>query len=404
MTPTSRGPTAEFVALAASLTALVALAIDAMLPAVGTIAADLGATSPNSRQYVLFALFAGLGVGQLFYGPLSDRIGRKPAILVGLAIFAIGTVLCLFAPDFRWLIVGRVIEGFGAAGPRIVSTAMVRDRQSGAAMARTMSLIMSIFILVPIVAPALGQLALLFASWRALFWGLLVIAVVLGAWTWLRQPETLPRERRASVGMGALAQAARAVVSNRVTAGYTLATGLIFGALMAYLGSAQQVFGEQYGKGAMFPLYFGVLAAAIGLASVVNARLVMRYGMRALTRLAVRFYVGLTLAFLALCVLGDGHPPLWLFMGYMFPAFFCKGILFGNFNALAMEPMGRQAGMAASIIGTATSIVSIVCGGLIGQQYDGTLLPLVIGFAAIGVSVMTVIELTEARRPAAAGA
>ncbi len=389
---------AEFIALVALLTAMVAMSIDTMLPALGTIATELGARQENSRQYVLTALFAGLCIGQLLYGPLSDSIGRKPAIMAGLAIYGVGTVLCAFAANFETMLIGRAVQGFGASGPRIVSMAMVRDRQAGAGMAKVMSLVMSIFILVPIIAPAIGQLVLLVASWRAIFYGLLVIAAITGLWLTLRQPETLSLENRAPMRIGALARAAASVVTTPVTIGYTLAAGFVFGAFVTYLGTSQQIFSVQYGQGNLFALYFGSLAVAIGLASILNSRLVMRFGMRTLSKLALRSSVLLSLIFFVYCVIVGGHPPLAVFMIYMFANFFCNGILFGNYNALAMEPMGEIAGMAASIIGTITTFVSLVTGTLIGQIYDGTLIPLVGGFAGLGLAALISSELAEARK------
>jgi DHA1 family bicyclomycin/chloramphenicol resistance-like MFS transporter len=389
---------AEFVALVALLTAMVAMSIDTMLPALGTIATDLGAVNPNSRQYVLTTVFAGLCAGQLLYGPLSDSIGRKPAILAGLIMYATGALLCLFAPNFQIMLAGRIIQGFGAAGPRIVSIAMVRDRQAGAAMARVMSLVMSIFILVPIVAPSVGQVILLFANWRAIFGGFLLIAGIAGLWLWLRQPETLVPERRSPMRLVSLAAAARAVVATPVTIGYSLAAGFIFGSFVSYLGMSQQIFAEQYGQGTLFPVYFGLLAIGIGIAAAVNARLVGRFGMRSLSKWALRASVALSLAFLVLATAASGHPPLFAFVTYMFANFFCCGILFGNYNALAMEPMGAIAGMAASIVGSLTSLVSLVLGTAIGQLYDGTVIPMIGGFAGLGIAALIVTEIAERHR------
>jgi DHA1 family bicyclomycin/chloramphenicol resistance-like MFS transporter len=385
-------PPAEFVALIALLTSLVALSIDAMLPALGTIATDLGAGDPNARQFVVLLFFLGLGGGQLLFGPLSDRIGRKPAILAGLAIYSLGALLCLTASSFAMLLAGRAIQGVGASGPRIAAMAMVRDGQAGAAMARVMSLVMSVFIIVPVIAPALGQAVLLVASWRMIFLIFLVIALIAAVWLWLRQAETLPVERRRPLTVASLAGAAREVLTHRVSMGYTLAAGCLFGAMVGYLGSSQQVFGELYGQGDLFALWFAVVAGAMGLASATNARLVMRLGMHRLVRLALRTLILLAMAFLALCLLTGGRPPFPVFIVYMLFAFFCKGMLFGNLNALAMEPMGRIAGMAASVIGSFTSLIAVGVGGLIAQRYDGTLTPLVAGFVGCGLVALLAAE------------
>jgi DHA1 family bicyclomycin/chloramphenicol resistance-like MFS transporter len=263
-------------------------------------------------------------------------------------------------------------------------------------MARVMSLVMSIFIFVPIVAPSIGQLVLFVASWRAIFVGFLAIAVLAGLWLHVRQAETLLPARRRPMRVAALVRAAVTVVTHPITMGYTLATGFIFGAFVSYLGMSQQIFAEQYDQGKLFAVYFGVLAVAIGLASIVNARLVLRFGMRNLTKLALRSAVVFSVVFLAYCFSTDGHPPLWTFMIYMFATFFFNGILFGNYNAMAMEPMGAIAGMAASVIGTLTSLVALVSGAIIAQLYDGTLMPLVGGFAVLGLGALCATESAEA--------
>lgn len=381
-------PSLEFVALVALLTALVALSIDTMLPALGQIADDLGADADNARQFVVLALFAGLGVGQLLYGPLSDRIGRKPAILTGLAIFGAGSLLCHFASDYTLLLLGRAIQGFGAAGPRIVAVAMVRDGRAGRAMARVMSLVASVFIIVPMAAPALGQAVLRFTGWRTIFLGFFAVAVIAAVWLIVRQPETLPAARRRAIGMRALAEAAAQVLGHRVSLGFTLAAGGVLGAMIGYIGTAQQVFVEQYDQGALLALWFAVIAGAMGAASLLNARLVMRWGMRRLVAVALWGFVTLAAGLLGVSLSSGGHPPLAVYVAVMIPMFCCMGLLFGNCNALAMEPMGPIAGMAASVIGTLTSLVSVVIGTLIGQAYDGTLVPIAAGFLAAGVAAL----------------
>jgi DHA1 family bicyclomycin/chloramphenicol resistance-like MFS transporter len=298
--------------------------------------------------------------------------------------------MCWLATDFTLFLAGRVIQGMGAAGPRVVSIAMVRDRQAGAAMARTMSLVMTAFIMVPVLAPVLGQAVLAVTGWRSIFLGFFAIAVWAAVWLTVRQPETLPPERRRPVTPSALLDAARQVLTHRVSMAYTLTAGLVLGLLVSYLGVCQQVFGEFYGQGDLFVAYFAVLASGVGLASAVNARLVMRLGMRRLSRLALQTIAVLTLAMLAGCLITEALPPLALFVVWLFPIFFCMGMLFGNCNALAMEPMGHIAGMAASIIGSLTSLLSVLAGGLVSQQYDGTVLPLVIGYAVLGVLALLI--------------
>ena len=394
-----RQTTFEFIVLVALLNAMVAMSIDTMLPAIGTIAAELGAADPNSRQFIIVIFFAGMTIGTLIYGPWSDSIGRKPAIYAGLVLYAVGAILCILSTSFPMMLIGRFVQGFGAAAPRIVSIAMVRDGSSGAAMAKIMSFVMTVFMLVPILAPSAGQLVLFVASWRMIFVGFLVMGLIAGVWLWLRQPETLPRDRRSSLSPRVMGAAAAEVMRHPVTIGYTLAVGSIFGSFICYLGTSQQIFAEQYDQGEYFAVWFGVFAVAIAIAMLLNAKLVMRYGMRDLSKWALRASILLSALFLLAGVLMQGHPPLWMLGAYLFANFFCSGILFGNYNAIALEPMGRIAGMAAAISGALSSLVAIVTGSIVGQMYDGTVVPLAAGFTVLGLAALALTEWAERRRP-----
>ena len=371
----------EFIALMALSMSLVALAIDAMLPALSQIGADLGLTNDNDRQLVLTVLFMGLALGQLFYGPISDSLGRRGPIFFGFGLFFVGSVMAAWAPTFQWLLVGRFLQGLGAAGPRIITVAIVRDGSAGREMARIMSLVMMVFILVPAVAPALGQLILLFAPWRGIFVALFLLAGITMIWFYLRQPETLPPAERRPLSLSALGSASMEILRTRVAVVYTLAGGMIFGAFIGFLNSAQQVLQELYGLGTRFPAYFAVLALTIGCASLVNSRLVTRLGMRYLCRIGLVVTVVVSLLFFLFCLVQS--PPLWLVMVYLMVVFFATGILFGNVNSLAMEPLGHVAGLASSLIGSVTTLISLVLGYFIGNAYDGTVVPLVAGFGIL---------------------
>ncbi|HMB76679.1 MAG TPA: multidrug effflux MFS transporter [Kiloniellaceae bacterium] len=399
--PTRSDPgIAEFVTLMALLMSMVALSTDAILPALPAMAATLGLTGENRAQLVVGTLFFGLAIGQMIYGPLSDAIGRKPAIYIGIAIFMVGCLFSAFATTFAAMLLGRALQGLGAAGPRIVTVALVRDRFEGRAMARVISLVMMVFILVPAIAPMIGQGILFAASWRAIYIVFLTLAVVAFVWLRLRQPETLPSERRRALSWGSIWRELLEICGNRVAFGYTLAAGMIFGAFVGYLTSAQQIFQVLYDLKELFPLFFGVLALAIGAAAVVNARLVMRHGMRRLSSWALRGVCLLSLGFVVVAILYDGVPPLWGLMAYLLVVFFCIGMLFANFNALAMEPLGHIAGMGAAVVGSVTTFVSLAAGTLIGQAYNETVLPLVSGFTLLGfmaLATMTWIEQTRRR-------
>ena len=398
MNQPERPSSAETVALLALTTSLVAFAIDAMLPALGEIARDLGARGDNDRQLVLTALFLGTAVAQIVYGPVSDSAGRKPAIYGGFVVFIAGCLVSMLAQSFTVMLVGRFLQGIGAAGPRIVSIALVRDQYEGRAMARIMSMVMSVFILAPVVAPMMGQGVMIFSGWRAIFGVLCALAVVNFAWFAARQPETLPPERRAPFSLGPIARAALETARSRVASGYTVAAGLLFGAFVGYLATSQQILQVQYGTGAAFPFYFAANALTIGAASLVNAHLVMRFGMQLLSGWAQRGQVALSVAFLIVTLVADGHPPLWAFMAYTLLAFFCIGVLFANFNTLAMEPMGHIAGVASAVIGSITTFISLGIGTLIGMTYDGTVTPLVAGFAALGLGSLGAMWMAERGR------
>jgi len=393
----SNAPTfAEFVILIALIISLVALSIDAMLPALPEIAADLGVDRINDSQYVILVFFAGMAFGQLFFGPLSDSIGRRPAILSGFLLFAAGCLLSIVAVDFTQMLLGRLLQGLGAAGPRIVSIALVRDQYKGREMARVMSFVMTVFILVPVFAPAVGQGILLIADWRYIFVMFLCLILVVGLWFWRRQPETLARENRIEFSFAQLMLDLRGILRIRAALGYTLTMGFIFGAFIGYLSSSQQIFQLQYQLHDLFPLYFGILATSIGCASLFNARLVMRFGMRRLSRIALISICLLSFPFFLVALFFDGHPHLNLLMLYLLLLFFCFGILFGNLNALAMEPLGHIAGLGSAVVGSISTLISVVFGVIVADTYDNTVLPLVLGFAILGLAGLLVMRWTEA--------
>jgi len=385
----------EFILLVALLTALVAMSIDTMLPAIGTMASEFGVSDPNKRQYIIGSFFAGMTIGTLLSGPISDSTGRKPAIFAGLLIYAAGSVLCLFSTSFEMLLAGRALQGVGASSPRIVSMAMVRDGQGGAAMARIMSFVMSVFMLVPILAPSIGQLVLFVASWRMIFVGFLVMAIMAAIFLQVRQEETLPKEKRVAFSARNLARSAVEFFRFPSAWGYTVSVGFVFASFICYLGTSQQIFAEQYAQGEWFAVWFGVFAIAIACAMIFNGRIVMRHGMRLLAKWAVRGCIVLSAIFLAVALAYAGHPPLWTLGLYLFGTFFCCGILFGNYNAMAMEPVGHIAGMAAAISGTLSTLVALSIGTWFGQQYDGTVMPLVYAFLSMSVAALLVSEGVE---------
>ena len=392
----SRTGIGEFVALMATLTALVALSIDMVLPALPAIGSSLGVQRANDNQLVVSLLFLGFGVGQLFYGPLSDTTGRKPTAFLGLVIFTAGCLLALVAQTSSTMLAGRLLQGIGVAGPRTMTIALVRDRFEGREMARVMSLVTAVFILVPIVAPALGQVMLDAFGWRSIFVVYLAMGLLTSVWFGVRQEETLPAGRRMPLSLPRLAGAAREVLTNRVAVSYTVAAGLVFGAFLGYLTSAQQILQEQYALGARFPFYFSTLAVAIGGASLANARLVMRYGMRALSQWSLWGIFAASVVFTGVAAAAAGHPPLWMLMVYLMASFFGIGLLFGNLSALAMQPLGAVAGTGSAVVGGLSMLISLTLGTGIGQIYNGTVLPLAGGFAVLSLCSIVAAWWAEA--------
>ena len=385
----------EFVVLMALMTSLVAMSIDGMLPALPEIGRDFGVVDSNRTQWVVSMLFLGLAVSQMVFGPLSDSFGRKRVIYVGFVIFMAGCLMAIFATSFTMLLAGRLLQGIGAAGPRTVSIALVRDRFEGREMARIMSLVMTVFILVPVFAPAIGQVIMQLTHWRGIFVMFLVLAVIAFVWFWVRQPETLRPEDRYPLSVTRVAGAMRQTVLNRTALGYTITAGLIFGAFLGYLVSAQQIFQVSYGVGDDFPLYFGMVALSLGCASLLNSKLVMRFGMRRLTGLSLIAVCLLSIGFLLVVLAASGVPSLWSMTVYFLATFFFIGFIFGNFNALAMEPLGHIAGSASSVIASLTLLISLGLGTVIGQAYDGTILPLIAGFALLAILSLGVMVWVE---------
>ncbi len=387
----------EFIILMSLMMSLLALSIDAMLPALQQIGSDLDVQNPNSRQLVISIIFLGLAFGQLFFGPLSDTIGRKPAIYAGYALFIAGSLLSIIATSFSVMLIGRLLQGLGASAPRAVTLALVRDRFGGRAMAQIMSFIITFIVLVPMIAPSLGQAILLYYSWRAIFVILILLAILTLAWFAVRIPETLSVENRAPFSLKRIVSAILVILKIRPVLGYTVSAGLISGAFIGYLNSSQQILQEQFALGDLFPIVFGVIALSIGVATILNTRLVIRYGMRFLVNWSLWVIFGLSGAASLVALLIAGQPPLWLFMTYIMLVFFSVGILFGNQNSLAMEPLGHMAGIGAAIVGSLSTLISMPLGTIIGQSYNGTLIPLIVGMAVFTGLAILVVRWAEAK-------
>lgn len=385
----------EFIALFALLTSLTALTIDAVLPAMPAIGQAFDVADPRTTQLVISMMILGMVFGEILFGPLSDAFGRKKAILLGLAIYGLGTLVAMNAESMTQLLISRVIQGIGVSGPKIGSRALIRDQYQGDAMARIMSFVMTVFILVPLLAPAYGQLILLVADWRAIFYSFLVLALVMALWLGWRQPETLPRERRIPLTLGETWRLTSLIVRHPKVMAYTLVAGLIFGCQVTYYSIAESVFQDLYQAGARFPVYFALLAAGVGIAALINGTLVMRMGMQRLTITALVGMMSISTALFIASWFAGGYPSLLLFLALGFALFFCVGLLFGNINALAMHSLGQMAGLGASIIASLSSLVAVAVSVTVGRFYNHSLYPMALGFLACATLALILVLMVR---------
>jgi DHA1 family bicyclomycin/chloramphenicol resistance-like MFS transporter len=386
---------AEFVMVMASVMALTALATSMMLAVLAEIGKSFD-VDVTVTQSVLTAFFVGFSVGQFVVGPISDRYGRRPVLLGGLALYLAASVLCVASPSLETLLVARFIQGLGAAAPRVVTISVVRDCYSGRRMASVMSLAMTALMVIPVIAPTFGQLVVLVAPWRWIFVFLTLYGIVVTAWMYTRLPETLAPENKRTLLPLQIIDAVWQALSTRRTLGYMLATGVAQGLLLATLYSAPQVMGELLGMGAYFTIAFGVAAAAMSFGQFVNSQLVGRLGMRLLSHSAVVIGTVLAVALLLLAradaVDAAGYTAFMCVINALFMA------ASSNFNAMAMEPQGRIAGTASSLFGSVTTMVQAVIAHTIGQAYDGSMLPLASGMVACGLTVIAIAAITERGR------
>ncbi|WKD49802.1 multidrug effflux MFS transporter [Microbulbifer spongiae] len=380
----------EFVSLIAIMSALGALSIDAVLPAMPQMAASLGMPEGNAAQLIVGVLFLGMTIGQLIYGPVSDCIGRRPTLLVGVVVFMLGSLVSALAENSMLFIAGRFLQGAGAAALRIVPLAIVRDRFEGALMARIMSWAMSIFILVPCIAPMLGQGILSLAGWRAIFWLLFTLSCITAVWSWVRQPETLPHDKRRSGGIAAILEGLSATLSNRITGSYLIALGLIQGVFMGYIMSAEQIYRGIFGVDNLFAFFFALAAISIGIASILNAKLVKHFGLEDICRFAL---LGVIAISGSIYILGlFAALPLYGFLAAVSSIFFCFGLLIGNMNTIALQPLGHVAGLANSTISFLSGCIALAFGWLISGIYTTSVQSLMLGALIAGLlSVIAVM-------------
>lgn len=383
MQKSQQRPQFEFVAIMASLMSIVALAIDALLPAMSTIGIDINSLDPTENQKFITMIFLGLGVGQLVFGPLSDSFGRKPIVYIGFIVFCVASVICVLAPNLEWMILGRILQGIGLSAPRTISISMIRDSYKGDYMAKIMSFVTAFFILVPIVAPAMGKFFLDHYGWEAIFYMQLVATIIVGVWFWRRQPETLKPEYKIEFSSHVFVDGFKELLRHRETMAFTIVSGLITGAFMVYLSSAQEVFEVQFGLADNFPYVFAGLAISVGLSTLLNGTMVVKLGMRRLAMIALALFCTVSMVYVGL-FWNSQNPALWILITFLAMQFFTLGFLFGNLRAIAMEPIGHIAGIGAAITGFISTMIAIPIATYVGSYIQDTILPLFVGFLVCG--------------------
>lgn len=377
-------PNFEFVAMMASLMSIVALTIDALLPAISNIGASIHSFDATDNQLLITMIFLGLGVGQLFFGPLSDCYGRKPVVYLGFVVFAVASVLCVLAPSLEWMIAGRILQGIGLSAPRTISISIIRDTYKGDYMAKVMSFVTAFFILVPVVAPAIGKACMDAFGWQAIFYFQLLFAGIVGIWFWRRQAETLRPEYKIPFTSHVFIDGLKELIKYKDTLAFTIVSGLITGSFLVYLSASQQIFEDQYGLADEFPYIFAGLAISIGLSTFLNGTLVLKYGMRKLSFMAMAVFTLIGFLYVTL-FWNTVNPSVVVLLGFLSAQFFCLGFIWGNLRSIAMEPIGHIAGIGAAITGFISTLLSIPIAAFVGSFVNERVLPMFVGLAICGL-------------------
>jgi DHA1 family bicyclomycin/chloramphenicol resistance-like MFS transporter len=385
----------EFIALAAFLMAINSLAIDIMLPALQQIGASLNVESENHRQFVVSSYLLGFGVAQLVYGPLSDRFGRRLPLLAGIGIYICSSLGSALVPTFEGLLILRFVQGLGSAATRVITISIVRDIYGGRQMAEVMSLIMMVFMIVPVIAPGSGQIIMLFGSWHLIFLFIAVMAAIIAGWAYIRLPETLRPENVRPFTAKSVLGGFKLVLTNRIALCYTIASTFIFGSLFGFINSAQQIYVGIYGLGVYFPFAFAGVAVFMSMSSFLNSRLVGKFGMRRLSHGALLGFITINTIWLLALVFGPHPMPFFLFIGFFGLAMFQFGWIGSNFNSLAMEPLGHVAGTASSVLGFMSTVGGALIGAGIGQAFNGTALPMVAGYFTVSIIGLVFVLIAE---------
>lgn len=385
----------EFVVMMASFQALQALAIDVMLPALGAISRDLQLTDPNQRQLIVGVFLICSGLGSLFPGALADRFGRRPVVLTAITTYVLLSVVCAVSASFELLLIARGVMGFVTSAMIVMPMTILRDRFDGDRMARSQSLIAMTFMVVPMVAPMVGQTVLLFAGWRWIFGIMGVLATLVFGWAWLRLPETLHPEYRQPVQLGVIARNMALALRERAAIGYFLGAAFVQGALFGYINSAQQLVGEHFGAGTWFPVIFGCMALVMACTNFANARIVERFGARRVSHAALLGYIGLGAVHLILAIRGE---DIWTFLPLMTLSMCMLSFIGANFQSISLQPFARIAGAAASVMAFVRMVLGAVLGSVIGQAYDGTARPIMAAMVICGLIALVLVLYSERGR------
>lgn len=384
----------EFVVLMASLMSLVALSIDALLPALPEIGKSLSVRNPAENQLLITMIFLGLGFGQLIFGPLSDSFGRKPMVYFGFVVFVVASIICVTTDSFEIMIMGRILQGIGLSSPRTISIAMIRDSYSGDYMAKILSIVVMFFILVPVIAPTLGQFLLSFSNWKAIFNVNLIAGALVLIWFWKRQPETLIKNNRIKLTRHLYLDGVKEFLKYKESIAFTLISGFITGSFMVYLSTSQQIFQEQYALGDLFPYFFAITAIAVGSSTFLNSQLVIKFGSMHIAYIATIAYFIISLLYVLVFFNGN-NPNIYVLIGFFMFQFFAVGLLFGNLRALAMEPLGHIAGMGSAINGFLSTVLAVPIANYIGGYVKTSVLPLFIGFSFFGLLSLIIFVLIK---------
>ena len=391
----------EFVALMAFLMSVVALAIDALLPALDIIGYSIGTNNAAENQLLITMIFLGLGFGPLLFGPISDSLGRKPVVYMGFAVFIIASFVCIYAPNLETMIIGRILQGIGLSAPRTISIAIIRDRFNGDRMAKVMSFVVVIFLLVPIIAPALGKFILNHYSWQAIFYAQIGFSLFISLWFWKRQPETLISEKRIKFSKHLFINGYKELIKYKRTLAFTVISGFVTGSFMVYLSSSQQVFQEQYLLKEEFPFIFAGLAIAMGFSIFLNGIIVMKFGMEKLITFSLFLYFIVSIVYVILFY-NTENPPIETLLLFFALQFFALGFLFGNLRSIAMQPVGHIAGIASAITGLISTLMAVPISIFIGKYVSDTALPLFLGFSIssfLSILMLFYIKLKLKNKP-----